>query len=1279
MTEFVHLHNHSEYSLLDGHSRLGDMTARAAELGQSAIALTDHGNVHGAIEFYQAAHKVGVKPIIGVEAYVAPGPRTERNSQERFPYHLTLLAQDNTGYQNILRLVTQGHLEGFYYRPRLDREILEQYSEGVIVLSGCPSGELGRSLKNGAVEAVNETLGWYSEVFKDRYYLELMMHEGVPGQADINRALVELSKRRGLPLVATNDSHYVRREDGPKQDILTCIVTNSQVNDPNRLHMEDDTYFIRSSEEMAAQWAEVPDAVRNTLAIAESCELELEFGKTLVPKFDTPKGQTSMEYLRKLCAEGVARRYERPSEEVLARLEYELDVIEKTSFADYFLVCWDIFNFVNRRGILSAVRGSAAASIVLYCLEITQIDPIKNGLIFERFLNVERREMPDIDMDFADDRREEVIRYCVDRYGRDHVAQIITFGTLGAKAAIRDCARALGMSIGVGDRLARLIPNRLNVSIQNAIDETPELRSLIQQDADSRKVIETAQGVEGAVRHASTHAAGVVISQQPLTDYTALQRSTSGDDDAPPTTQFAMKPIADVGLLKMDFLGLTNLTILDRTVHLIEEHRGEKMGVYDVPLDNQAAFNLLADADTFGVFQLESPGMRRNIKELKPTSLADVAAMIALYRPGPMEEIGTFIDAKHGRAEIQYPHDDLKGILEESYGVIVYQDQVMLIAQHFGGYTLGEADILRKAMGKKIASVMEAEREKFTNGALAKGYTLEAAEKVFRLMEPFAGYGFNKSHAISYAMIAYWTAYFKANYPVEYFAAFMDSFSGSSEKIAECIREARRADIDVLRPDVNHSTVRFSIEDVKDRRGGIRFGLSAVKNVGAGAVEPLIAARESGGPFESLEDFCRRVDAHGFNRRTLESLVKAGAFDDFGPRGALLESADRIIATMQRQTKLRESGQTSMFDIFGESVPTPVAEIEISQVDDSTEHERQLWERELLGIELTESEFSREVQKLPTTYTVFAIGITPERSGEEIKAVGEVGEVRELTTRKGDRFLSIQFRFLDGGVEAVVWPNVLEKTEGMWVDGNRLTIKGKIRDRNGRLSIAIDEASQFEIRTESSEPRPEPAPPPPEQFATDDSEEDPATVTAPWSEQTPVTPERLPETVPHPHQDRAAAVPGPITANGHNNVKRADGHTGNGHSETTGPITTVNMRQNENSTQVSSRATNGPAFKNGHAATPLANSPVSVSGNGNLLIRVTETGRIAEDRHRLEDVVRVLLEFKGRSAVTLEVKTAGRVVTMDMPFASVDCCPELETRLADLLGPGNISMPVAAG
>ncbi|GIT19600.1 MAG: hypothetical protein CM1200mP39_24060 [Dehalococcoidia bacterium] len=637
---------------------------------------------------------------------------------------------------------------------------------------------------------------------------------------------------------------------------------------------------------------------------------------------------------------------QRPSEEVLKRLEYELGIIEETKFSDYFLVCWDIFNFVNERGILSAVRGSAAASLVLYCLEVTQIDPVEADLFFERFLNIERREMPDIDMDFADNRREEVIKYCIDHYGREHVAQIITFGTLGAKAAIRDTARALALPLSLSDKLAKMIPPTLNIKLKEAIDESSELRNEIKRDSDARDLINMARRVEGSVRHASTHAAAVVISEKPLTDHVPLQRSTSGKDNSSPTTQYSMHPVADVGLLKMDFLGLANLAILDRCVKLIAETTGEHMGVYDVPIDDKKTFQVLGEGETFGVFQLESTGMRRNIKELKPTTINDLAAMIALYRPGPMEHITTFIEAKHGRAAITYPHDDLRDLLEPTYGVLVYQDQVMLIAQAFGGYTLGEADILRKAMGKKIPSVMEAEHEKFNAGALKKGYSKEQADTVFELMAPFAGYGFNKAHAVSYAYIAYWTAYFKANYSTEYIAAVLDSASGNPEKVGEAIRESTRLNISVKPPSINHSGSGFTIETDKDGNDIIRFGLAAVKNVGASAVDPIVEVREAGGPFKDIEDICRRVDSKSLNRRTLESLIRVGAFDEFGGRGNLLESIDRIISTIQRQTKLRESGQTSMFDMLGESVPAPMVQLEISTDDDTTDQERVIGESE---------------------------------------------------------------------------------------------------------------------------------------------------------------------------------------------------------------------------------------------------------------------------------------------------------------------------------------------
>jgi len=1237
--QFVHLHNHSEYSLLDGFSRLGDMVNRAQELGQPAIALTDHGNLHGAIEFYQSAKKVGVKPIIGVEAYVADGSLSERNPAKRSPFHMTLLAQNKAGYQNLLKLVTASHLEGFYYYARMDREILERYSEGLIVLSGCPSGELARSIKTGDLDAAHETLEWYGNVFQDRYYLELMMHEHVPGQAEINDAIIQLSSQTGLPMVVTNDSHYVRRDDHVAQDILTCIQTNSNVKDPKRLHMEDTTYYLRSAAEMSEGWSHVTEALENTVRIAESCELDLEFGRNLIMRFPTPKNKPSMEYLRELCYAGLKKRFESPGEQVTERLEYELGIIEETKFSDYFLVCWDIFNFVNERGILSAVRGSAASSLVLYCLEVTQIDPVEADLFFERFLNVERREMPDIDMDFADDRREEVIKYCIDHYGRDHVAQIITFGTLGAKAAIRDTARAMALPLELSHRLAKMVPLTLNIKLKDAIAESAEMRSEISRNRDARDLIEMAQRVEGSVRHASTHAAAVVISEDPLTEYVPLQRSTSGKEDFSPTTQYSMNPVADIGLLKMDFLGLANLSILDRCVKLIAETTGEYTGVYDVPVDDEKTFRLLGEGDTSGVFQLESTGMRRNVKELKPTTINDLAAMIALYRPGPMEHIGTFIDAKHGRAEITYPHDDLRELLEPTYGVIVYQDQVMLIAQAFGGYTLGEADILRKAMGKKIAAVMDAEHETFVAGALKKGYTKEQADTVFDLMVPFAGYGFNKAHAVSYAYIAYWTAYFKANHPTEFLAAVLDSASGNPEKVGDAIREATRIGITVEPPSINHSRSGFTIERDSDGNDAIRFGLAAIKNVGASAIDPIVEAREASGPFKDIEDICRRVDSRSLNRRTLESLIRVGAFDHFGGRGNLLESVDRIIAAVQRQSKLRESGQTSMFDMLGESVPIPMIEIGITDGDDTTDQERVIWERDLLGVELTQSPFTREMRQQPANIVVYAAEITADITGQKRAALGQVNDIRELTTKRGEKFLSLNLTLLDGNIEIVVWPNILEQNPSLWQNGSFVSITGEVRERMGRVSISVEEAHEYQLKAEGQV-----------ELDAEAAKNKPAPIIRAGfneaSEPRPVLNDPAQPTRTESVQNIANG------ARGSESVRQA-------------PVNNpINSTQKEATLAIESTTPTRISLDGdvtGQAA----------SDNGPMLVRVKETGDAADDRYRLEDIVSLFLEFPGKDPAVLEIETGNKIVRLDMPF-SVQAGAQLTGRLHELFGNGTV-------
>ena len=1204
------------------------MVMRAVELEQPAIALTDHGNLHGAIDFFQAAKKVGIKPIIGVEGYVADGPRDERNPQKRSAFHLTVLSQNRIGYQNLLKLVSASHIEGFYQRPRMDREILEKYSEGLIILSGCPSSELGRYINNGDLDAARETIEWYGNIFQDRYYLEMMMHQHVPGQADINKTIIELSKQTNLPMVVTNDSHYVRRDDFEAQDILTCIQTNSNVKDPKRFRMEDTSYYLKSASEMREEWTHLPEALANTLKIAESCELDLKFGQTFIPRYSTPNNKSSMDYLRELCNKGLSKRFSNPSEEVLKRLEYELGIIEETKFSDYFLVCWDIFNFVNERGILSAVRGSAAASLVLYCLEVTQIDPVEADLFFERFLNIERREMPDIDMDFADNRREEVIKYCIDHYGREHVAQIVTFGTLGAKAAIRDTARALALPLSLSDKLAKMIPTTLNIKLKEAIEESAELRNEIKRDIDTRDLINMAQRVEGSVRHASTHAAAVVISEKPLTEHVPLQRSTSGKDNSSPTTQYSMHPVADVGLLKMDFLGLANLAILDRCVKLIAETTGEHMGVYDVPIDDKKTFQVLGEGETFGVFQLESTGMRRNIKELKPTTINDLAAMIALYRPGPMEHISTFIEAKHGRAAITYPHDDLRDLLEPTYGVLVYQDQVMLIAQAFGGYTLGEADILRKAMGKKIPSVMEAEHEKFNAGALKKGYSKEQADTVFELMAPFAGYGFNKAHAVSYAYIAYWTAYFKANYSTEYIAAVLDSASGNPEKVGEAIREATRLNISVKPPSINHSGSGFTIETDKDGNDIIRFGLAAVKNVGASAVDPIVEVREAGGPFRDLEDICRRVDSKSLNRRTLESLIRVGAFDEFGGRGNLLESIDRIILTIQRQTKLRESGQTSMFDMLGESVPAPMVQLEISTDDDTTDQERVIWERDLLGVELTQSPFTREMRQQPNNIIVFSSDITVDLAGQKRAALGQVNNVRELNTRRGDKFLSLNLTLLDGDIELVVWPNILEQVPDLWQNGNFVSVTGEVRERMGRVSISVETAHEYQLKAEGQAEQ-----------ESESAKYEPAPITrAGFNEAS--QPRAIlndPIQIMHtsPKVDQADRLP--LGTDG-----ITDSSTSKPGGEKTPEEITTNLPTN---TETDDNATH----------------------NGHFLVHVKETGDIADDRYRLEDLMRLFVEFDGSDPVILEIDTGKKVVRLNMPF-KVRSGTKLTNRLNELLG-----------
>ena len=1076
---FTHLHVHTEYSMLDGISRIPSLVARTKELGMDALAITDHGTFYGVVDFYSACKEAGIKPIIGCEVYVAHNSRFDKDPSERSPNHLVLLARDNTGYRNLMQLVTKAHVDGFHYRPRIDKGILEEYGQGLAVLSACPSAEIPRLIADGNDDAAASAAGWYKELFGDGYFLEIQRHEHVPQLPRINEGLIALGQKLDIPLLVTNDAHYVHQAESPLQDIYICIQTSTTVQDEKRLRMEDDSYFIKSPGEMAQLFPDFVPALENTQVVADMCNVELDFGQSHLPKYATPNDMDADEYLVQLCEEGFRRRYPHPTPEAEDRLRYELDVIRHTRFANYFLVVWDIIDFVRRSNILYGVRGSAAASVALYCLGITDVDPLEYRLVFERFLNLERKEMPDIDLDFQDDRRDEVLHYVIKRYGSDRVAQIITFGTLGAKAALRDVGRALGMGYGDVDRIARMVPLKAR-TLDDALRVSPELKTAYEQEPDVTKLVDNAQGLEGIVHHVSTHAAGVLIADEPLIETVPLQRPVRGDESSPVLmTQFSMDPVARLGLLKMDFLGLTNLTILDRAVKLVRESQGVEIDLQTLPLDDATTFELLSSGNTTDLFQLESAGMQRYIKDLKPSNLGDIAAMIALYRPGPMENIETFIEAKHGRTPISYPHPSFKELLDETYGVIVYQDQVLLILQQFAGYSLGEADIVRKAMGKKIASLMAEERVNFVAGAQKKGYDEKVAIEIFDLIEPFAGYAFNKAHSVSYALISYWTAYFKNHYPVEYMAAVLNSRLDNPEKTLSSMNECLRLQIPILLPDINRSDEFFCIDHDTGGQGddapsgpGLRIGLAAIKTVGEGAVRPIVAERKENGPYKSIDDFCRRAGASGLNRRTMESLAKAGTFDSLASRGAVIGALDQVIATAQREARTRDSGQSSMFEGNNEvSDAAGMSGIPLTAPDVS-DQEKADWERELLGMALSHSPL-RTLGAMDTGGALNSLDqLDDEMSGRSINMLGYVSTVTERTTREGRRFFIVSLEVLGGFLEVMVWPDTLQRTAEVWQGGRLVLVTGRLRLRGDQMSLACDAAVEYDPENPAVPPPP---------------------------------------------------------------------------------------------------------------------------------------------------------------------------------------------------------------
>jgi len=1072
MTDFTHLHVHTEYSLLDGMARIADLLGRAKELGMDSLAITDHGNMHGALSFYQAARRAGIKPLIGMEAYVAARTIADRTPQDKKPTHLVLLAKDETGYRNLIQLATIASTQGFYYKPRIDHDLLADHHQGLIALSACAAGEVPVRLLAGDPDGARQIAAWYRDLFGEDYYLEVQEH-GIPELKDLTSQLVALGRELDIPLVATNDAHYVRRAEARYHDVLLAIQTQSVVDDPKRMRMHGDSFYLKSGDEMADLFAEVPEAIRNTRAVAEKCDLRLEFDRLRLPEVEVPAGFTERGYLTHLCEQGLREKYDPVTPEAEDRLRYELDVIERAGFVRYILIVRDFAREARQRRIPFGVRGSAAGSIVCYCLGITDVDPLAWRLPFERFLNIERRQMPDVDMDFADNRRAEMIEYTIQKYGAGHVAQIVTFGTLGARAAIRDVGRALDMPLNEVDRIAKMVPSLpVGITIDQALNESRDLGQAYENEAHIRTLIDTARGLEGVARHASVHAAGVVIARDPLTDHVPLQRTARGDDSTGlMVTQYAAEDLDTIGLLKMDFLGLANLTILGLAVDLIRQTRGEEIDILKIPLDDEKTYAMLSQGETTGVFQLESAGMRRNIRALHPNSVEELAALIALYRPGPMDHIPTYIDNKFGRCTITYLHERLRPILEPTYGVIVYQDQVMFIAQAIAGYTLGQADILRKAMGKKKKKLMARERDKFIAGAHSQGFDDRTAAEIFDLILPFAGYGFNAAHAACYALVAYQTAYLKANYPVEYMAALLTTASEKHDKIAGGVTESARLGLTVLPPDVNRSAGPFTVHRTlrEDAPNAIYFGLNAIKNVGTGAVAAIIAARQEGGPFTSLEDFCRRVEARQINRKVLESLVKAGAMDGLGKRAQLLEILEPAMSQGQLQQQAERAGQLSMFDLLGTTAQAPsfISLPDVPEVDAKT---KLYWEKDLLGTYFSEHPLSQVIAQLGHTVTAFCGEIDAEYVGQQVTVAGLVSSVRKIVTRKGDDMAFAQLEDLHGTVEVVIFPRVYAATAELWVQDQILLVHGKVETRNDKVQIICNTAEEYELLPREEEP-----------------------------------------------------------------------------------------------------------------------------------------------------------------------------------------------------------------
>ena len=1068
-SDFVHLHNHTHHSLLDGLTKIPDLVNRVKELGMEAVAITDHGTMSGVLELYKAAKEVGVKPVLGLEAYVAARSRFDRDpAKDKMRYHITLLAMNNQGYENLMKLSSAANLEGMYYKPRIDHELIEKYNEGLIVLSGCTSGEVGEALRNDDYVKAKDIASWYKGIFGDRYYLEMQNHEW-DVQRKVNDYLQKLSVDLDIPLVVSNDGHYLLGEDQEAHEILLCVGTGSYLSDASRMSLKNFDLHVTDPKDIIAKWGkDNAEAIRNTKRIADRCNVELELGRILIPKFPIPDGLSEKDFLDSLVYRGLAHRYggiesvkanemtiteakKAIPKDVLGRAEYELEVINNMGFNGYFLIVQDFINWGKSQGIIFGPgRGSAAGSIIAYALNITDLDPLKYGLLFERFLNPDRISMPDIDVDIQDSRRDEVVQYCARKYGEDHVSNIVTFGKMAAKMAVRDVARVLQVPYSESDRLAKLVPAPVqgrHIPLKVSVEKDADFKAAYEGSPVAKEVIDYAMRLEGTIRSHGVHACGVVIAPDMLVDYIPLEYAQKGVV----ATQFPMTQVEELGLLKMDFLGLSNLTIINNTLRIIKKIDKKKIDLADIPLDDEDAYKLLQRGDTTGVFQLESAGMKRYLRELKPSRFDDIIAMVALYRPGPMQFIDSFIKRKHGSEKITYLHPKFKAALEETYGILVYQEQFMQISKDFAGFTGGQADTLRKAVGKKKIDLMRKVKKDFVEGAVKHSNADPAlAEKFWTQLEEFANYCFNKSHAACYAMIAYWTAYLKAHYPAAFMAALMTSDHDDIDRLAIEISECKHMGITVLPPDVNQGFMEFAVVPDKSE---IRFGMSAVKGVGTGAVEEVLRAREEGGLFASIEDFAKRVSSTKFNKKAWDSLIKAGGFDSLGDRSDILFNLETIQAFASKLQKEASNGQTDLFGSLGDAenlMPTVTLQTAPTK---HTDRERLLWERELMGLYISAHPLDNYGDYF-NEQTVPLSDIKPEHDGKTVTVGGLISTVRTIVTKNGTKMAFCKLEDKSGESEVIIFPNLYEQCGAKLVQDAVVRVSGRVnaRDRDGNLS-----------------------------------------------------------------------------------------------------------------------------------------------------------------------------------------------------------------------------------